>query len=130
MGNVYWNLFSADINCRGRLRPSPPAAPRSINATAGPGPDLTEWYLNTALGVEQGFTIARKPEIHGSSYSPIILEIKLSGNVQPVLERYDPSAETGTRLLLQSHTGHTLGRYTSLMAYDADSKRLPARLAL
>src|SRR5205807_6271533 len=27
-------------------------------------PGLTEWYLNGPLGLEQGFTLARAPDVH------------------------------------------------------------------
>ena len=93
------------------------------------GPTLTEWYLNTPLGLEQGFTFTKRLPNPGSNPLPLTLEICLPGTVQPVMEGENQSTGTGAKLLLQDAVGRTLARYTGLCTCDADGKVLPSRLA-
>jgi hypothetical protein len=85
------------------------------------GPDLTEWYLNTPLGLEQGFTLSAPPA-HSPPGEQLILEMALSGTLTPRLQ--------GSTLLLCDATGQGILRYTGLYAVDSTGKSLPARLAL
>jgi hypothetical protein len=131
-GDWTWEMSLVRFGREGYLKPVPAA---SVVCDKGRveyrrGPNLTEWYLNTALGVEQGFTISQRPATSEHRFSPLVLDIRLSGAVQPVLEQYDYGGDTGTYLLLHDNSGNTLFRYTGLLAYDANGKRLPARLAL
>lgn len=84
---------------------------------------LTEWYLNTEHGLEQGFTLERAP-VNPQATSELILELTLSGNLEPSLSEdkaaIDFLTQSGVRVL----------RYDSLLAYDASGRALPARLAL
>ena len=86
------------------------------------GASFSEWYLNTPWGLEQGLTINNKPSTEKNTPSSPILELTLSGILQPALQ--------GNTLLLSDSTGRTYIRYTGLYAFDAAGKTLASRLAL
>jgi hypothetical protein len=86
------------------------------------GPALTEWYYDTTWGLEQGFTLLRRPAGDDSQASPLVLELSLSGTLRPHLQ--------DQTLLLCDSTGQVVARYSGLYAYDANGQNLPARLAL
>jgi hypothetical protein len=75
---------------------------------------LTEWYANGPLGLEQGFTVARRPTGAG----PLTLAIRVGGSFAPRRERstvlFEPADLT----------------YGALSAIDAERRPVPARLAL
>ena len=85
------------------------------------GPTLTEWYLNTTWGMEQGFAIASAPAPCPPGEN-LVLEMTLSGPLQPRLQ--------GNTLLLRDAKGKAIARYTGLYAYDTEGKSLPSRLSL
>jgi len=103
-------------------------APSATLTATGPrmeykrGGSLLEWYMNTPWGLEQGFTVHNKPFLSNHCPSPLILELTVSGSLQPVLQ--------GTTLLLSDKTGTTPLRYTGLYAFDAKGRTLPSHLAL
>jgi len=103
-------------------------APLSTLTAKGPrmeykrGASLSEWYLNTPWGLEQGFTVNNKPSTPKDLPSSLILELTLSGTLQPALK--------GNTLLLSDSTGRTRIRYTGLYAFDTGGKTLPSSLAL
>ena len=101
--------------------PSPTLTATGVSMTYQRGPDLTEWYLNTPLGLEQGFTLSAPPA-HSPPGEQLILEMALSGTLTPRLQ--------GSTLLLCDATGQGILRYTGLYAVDSTGKSLPARLAL
>ncbi len=78
---------------------------------------LTEWYVNDALGIEQGFSVRRAP----SGSGPLTLTFDVSGNMSVRLER-----NGALRLAGQ---GATL-RYAGLFAADARGRTIKARLTL
>jgi hypothetical protein len=82
--------------------------------------DLTEWYANTAQGLEQGFTFARRPGAHRDG-EPLVIAVDVAGDLVPTGEAEDGS------ILLRSHEGVIL-RYSGLEARDAHGRNLPARL--
>jgi len=86
------------------------------------GASLSEWYLNTPWGLEQGFTVNNKPSTQKDIPSSLILELTLSGTLKPSLQ--------GNTLLLSDSTGQTCIRYTGLYAFDKEGKTLDSRLAL
>src|SRR5262245_61150284 len=77
-------------------------------------PGLVEWYLNSREGLEQGFTLAKRPEGDG----PLVLELSLAG-AQPRL--------AGEEIRIRTRTGRSLA-YGALAARDAEGNALPARL--
>ena len=86
------------------------------------GSSLSEWYINTPWGLEQGFTVNNKPSTPKDLASSLILELTLSGSLQPALQ--------GNTMLLSDSTGRTRIRYTGLYAFDAEGRTLPSHLAL
>jgi hypothetical protein len=75
--------------------------------------DLVEWYVNSRDGLEQGFTLARRPTGEG----PLVLEIAVSGARARI---------AGSELRIRTAAGRTLA-YGALAAKDAGGKALPAR---
>jgi hypothetical protein len=77
---------------------------------------LVEWYVNTPAGLEQGFTLAERPDGEGS----LVIELALSG----------ATATLGDdALTIRTTTGRRL-RYGKLFARDAGAHPIPARLSL
>lgn len=79
---------------------------------------LVEWYANGPFGLEQGFTMARRPAGTGT----VSLQLLLSGTVRPQLTA--PGA-----LVLRGRGGRRV-LYTGLSAFDARGRPLPAGFAL
>ena len=77
--------------------------------------NLSEWYANGPLGLEQGFTIPRAPGRYQAG--PLTLSIALSGNARASL------AEGGQSITLD-RGGKTLLRYSGLVATDARGRTL------
>ncbi len=97
-------------------------APRvSANRVLYSHADLSEWYSNGPLGLEQGFTIRRPPA--GSATRMVTLSMAISGNLQA-------SLATGGRSLILSRAGKTALRYTGLHATDARGHPLHCWLQL
>ncbi|MDW7773530.1 MAG: FG-GAP repeat protein [Desulfobulbaceae bacterium] len=82
--------------------------------------NVSEWYINSPLGVEQGFTIGSAPG--GKNRDSLVVELSLSGELQPSLD--------GDTLVLADAQGKSIVRYTGLQVFDADSRSLPAHLTL
>lgn len=84
---------------------------------------ITEWYLNVPRGLEQGFTLSRKPDIAvGEPYSPVVLGLGIGGDLRPIFGKDGQAVEFsapgwGPRL-----------RYASLVVTDASGRSLPARI--
>ena len=78
--------------------------------------DVTEWYTNGPLGLEQGFTLA-KPQADGASVS-----LRLSGSLTPHL--------SGQEIDFTAAGGRSVLRYSGLHAFDSTGRALPARLEL
>jgi hypothetical protein len=102
-----------------RLRPPVEAKPAvSGNRVEYQRGELTEWYVNDSRGLEQGFTLARRPG--GSRDSePLVIALDVSGGLRPEL--------AAGAVLLRSG-GKTVLRYDGLHAWDARGRALPAKL--
>jgi trimeric autotransporter adhesin len=81
--------------------------------------ELTEWYLNGPLGVEQGLTLDRAPA--RPTGEPLTLTFDLSGNL-------DASVDSSTRGLTLKDGDAAALRYAGLVAIDAAARELPAWL--
>ena len=77
--------------------------------------DLTEWYVNGRQGLEQGFTLARRPVVAGAG-EPLTISLGVTGGLVP-----RPAAD-GAVLF-----GAVL-RYAGLKAVDARGRVLPSRI--
>ena len=79
---------------------------------------LTEWYAAGPLGIEQGFTLSRRP---AGTAGPLTLALQLGGGVRAHLD-------SGTVLLTQA--GRPGLSYGQLWATDAKGRPLRAELQL
>jgi hypothetical protein len=85
--------------------------------------ELTEWYVNGPLGLEQGFTFNARPPGEGH----LIMELSLREGVDARMSGGDVD------LYAQSVAGNPprpVGRYSDLYVEDASGRMLDARLAV
>jgi 6-phosphogluconolactonase (cycloisomerase 2 family) len=82
------------------------------------GPAITEWFMNRASGVEQGFTLTDRPAGSGA----LVISQEVSGNAAG-------RAEAGGSAVTFSSSVGVL-RYDDLVVTDAHGNRLPARLGV
>jgi hypothetical protein len=81
-------------------------------------PGVTEWYLNGDGGVEQGLTLAGRPDGSG----PVTVRFAISGNAVFV-------PGSGQSLAVTDAAGSALFTYTGLHVTDATGRELAASLA-
>jgi len=87
--------------------------------------DLTEWYVNGPLGIEQGFSLARPPSHTGKlADQPLTIALALSGDLTASLD------SNGTGLSLKQHDGQAVLRYSGLSAQDAAGRQLRSWIEL
>jgi uncharacterized repeat protein (TIGR02543 family) len=86
------------------------------------GDGLTEWFVNDGRGLEQGWTLARRP-VHAGMAGPIRLHLAVRGNLHPQV-----SGE-GASVAFMSEAGSAALTYGGLKAWDADGKVVQARFA-
>jgi hypothetical protein len=106
--------------------PTPPASPAPVpcRVTYARGP-VVEWYDNGPEGLEQGFTLADRPEGMG--------QLRLEGRIEAdaaaagLTARFDPRDEA---IEVIDAGGRCWLRYSKLLAYDARGRRLPSKLDL
>jgi len=79
---------------------------------------ITEWYVPSAMGIEQGFTIAKSP----AGSQALTLRLRLDGNL-PVAASDDQGA------VFSTPDGPSL-HYDSLRAYDANGVELNVRMTI
>ncbi len=82
--------------------------------------DLTEWYVNQADGLEQGFTFQTRPA-GAERGEPLVIALAVTGGFQPML------APDGQAVLLHSDAGEAL-RYGGLHTWDARGHQVASRL--
>jgi FG-GAP repeat len=85
--------------------------------------EVTEWYLNGPLGLEQGFTLNRPPAGKKQSGS-LVLTLTLSGDLTAVLN------DDGREVRFQTTPGKTSLRFRDLYVLDATGRQLPSRFIL
>ncbi len=79
---------------------------------------VREWYAAGPLGIEQGFTLARRPAGTGA----VVLSWPVGGSLRGV--------RSGSELHFLTASGQVAVRYGGLVAIDRSGRRLPASLAL
>ena len=79
---------------------------------------ITEWYVNGPMGLEQGFTIRRRPS---KANGLLTIALETSGNLTAV-------DDTKAGLTLTTAGGQEALRYAGLTAYDANGKELHASM--
>jgi hypothetical protein len=77
-------------------------------------PGIVEWYENSEAGLEQGFTLERRPKGEG----PLVLELALRGAA---------ARARGDELIFETRAGRSLV-YGKLVAHDAAKRELAAHL--
>ena len=104
----------------GRAQPLPTAAFQSRGARLEMdyGAALSAWYVNGPMGIEQGFTLKQKHR--GARASRLIFALR--GNLR--------AQAVGEALVFMNAKDQPVLRYAGLYAYDADHRRLPARMRL
>lgn len=85
--------------------------------------NVSEWYKNGPLGVEQGFDLAARP---ACAEDGIVLEMDLDSDLRPASVERDGA----THIELRTRDGQAALRYSDLFATDEDGKTLPARMTL
>jgi uncharacterized repeat protein (TIGR01451 family) len=105
---------------------TPQAESNRVEYQRGP---LTEWYINGPLGLQQGFTMATRPDLSGSEHLtgldglPLMLVVSVEGQWQAEL------ATDGRSLILTGPDGTSL-RYGGLYVYDTEGQELPAHFII
>lgn len=84
---------------------------------------LTEWYVNKAEGLEQGFTLYAPPGAKPED-ARLRLALELTGDLRAEL------AEAGQAIALQQASGEAVLRYGDLYAYDAAGRALPSQMSV
>src|SRR5258708_2640714 len=84
---------------------------------------LTEWYVNTPLGIEQGFTLQAPPASQGRR-GELTLELVVSDELVAILN------EDGQGITFSDHNGAPILGYNHLYVTDVTGYLLPARLEL
>ncbi|NRA00197.1 MAG: FG-GAP repeat protein, partial [Myxococcales bacterium] len=114
-GDSLVDLSLAGIGRAAALQPVEPGVVRHAGARVEiERPGVTEWYENSARGLEQGFTLAQAP----SGAGPLTLVLAVHGATATLRE---------DSVILESATGRRLG-YGGLVAQDAAGRTLPSRL--
>jgi FG-GAP repeat protein len=85
------------------------------------GLPLTEWYVNKAAGIEQGFTIETPPGIR-SKGERLRLALELTGDLSAELD------EGSQAVALKRADGTIALSYSHLYAYDAQRRELPSHM--
>jgi hypothetical protein len=80
---------------------------------------LSEIYGNGPYGLEQSFTVARRP-LGGAG--PLVLAMRVDGSLV--------ARQVGAQVVFRTHAGAVALRYGQLSAQDATGKRLPATMLL
>ncbi len=121
-GDVRWGMALRGYGRGNRLQAVRSTLPSTkANRVEYRRGDLTEWYTNGPLGLEQGFTLERAT---GETVDgPLTLAFALSGDLSASL---DP----GARSLTLERNGAAVLHYAGLMAMDAKGRDLPAWLEL
>jgi hypothetical protein len=78
---------------------------------------VTESYRNGPYGLEQGFTLLKRPQAGTGS---LVLAVSVGGSLIP--------RQLGSEILFRTHSGATALRYGQLSALDATGRRLSAHM--
>ncbi len=121
------DLALAGFGCEGAVSELAAATMKTQgNRVAFERPGLDEWYVNGPLGVEQGFTVAQRPDCGAGS--DLRFEVSVGGGVTPSLHGSGDAASSYVELA-DAASGRWL-RYSDVFAKDARGRALPTRLAV
>jgi len=119
--------WQAGLKLRGvgygeRVSAAPAGSPRTNgNRIEIPRGMLTEWYVNSREGIEQGFTLRERPDA-GFGTEPLRVVMTVTGELHARLE------DDGQAVSLVRRDGGQALRYDHLAAYDATGRELPSRM--
>ncbi len=82
--------------------------------------NLVEWYINNGQGIEQGFTLADRPE--HSDRTPLRLELSFDSSLTPQW------LAEGQGVQFQDREGTPILRYSGLAAWDSMGHKLDAKI--
>ena len=85
---------------------------------------MEEWFVNDERGLEQGWTLARRPPGGHGVDSPLRLTLAVRGGLRPECGGDDCA------LSFTDAAGAGVLTYSGLKAWDADGKALPARFEM
>ncbi len=110
------DLQFAGIGYRTLTRPAPVVPQASRNVVSYRRSGVSEWYRSGPLGLEQGFTVSRRPSaVTGAGW--LTVAVDATGSLRP--------AKQGSEIVF----GDAL-RYGGVSAIDAAGRSLPVRLDL
>ena len=118
-----WGMALSGYGRRGAVQPVSAAQLRAdgIRVDYAYDEGIAAWYVNGRLGLQQGFTLSRRPA-GASGAGEVEVRLSLTG----VAAQVDAGGRAATLRQLGG-PGHQ--RYAGLYVYDAAGRELPARLA-
>jgi len=120
-GTARWGLALGGYGYGNALTTAKTAAPQATaNRVEYQRGELTEWYVNGPVGLEQGFTLNHPPE--KANDQPLTIALAVSGNMRMTVDEGHASVK------LREREGNSELRYTGLTATDANGKELRAWL--
>jgi len=87
---------------------------------------ITEWYTNSPLGIEQGFTLQNRPT-RQKGRDDVVIGIELDFDDGIVVLQ---SPDKKTIQFVEDKSGKDVLRYSGLFAYDSTGKELPSEMQL
>ena len=122
-GSDTWSLQLLAFGRGNAQTPVNPTAPQALkNRVTYNHGNISDWYIDGPLGLQQGFTVNQQPD--AASEGSLTVTVGLGGNLQARLQ----NDAHGLNLLRPD--GSTALSYSGLVAYDATGRQLDAHLAL
>ena len=83
--------------------------------------NISEWWVNTPAGLEQGFTLQERPPASGATkQTTLVVEMAVTGTLTPF--------QVGETIHFQNAAGETILTYDKLLVTDAGGNIIPAQL--
>ena len=119
-GGKRWGMRMTGFGYQGSITPVTTPRLSSVDGRMVYERDgISEWYLNSRWGVEQGFTVPTPPK---GKQGLLVVEFLLSGDLQPSLDN--------NTLTFSDSSGTSYSTYSGLQVFDANDAPLPAWLTL
>ena len=83
--------------------------------------NLSEWWINTPIGLEQGFTLQQRPPGR-KQQTALSIEMDITGNLEPI--------QDGNRIIFFDSNNDAIVSYDKLQVTDANGDFIPANLQL
>ncbi len=82
--------------------------------------NISEWWINTPAGLEQGFTVQQRPD--DVATGPLVVDMAVKGDLTPMLR--------GDGIAFTDSSNATILTYNKLHVTDAAGQVIPARFAV